>query len=177
MGSPFRYGWGYVSWQCSSPIRVRCSSVVSSECRGAPPQGRHTVMIASACVAGDRQKLHAYSCILYGARGKQSLRQAEDRRQSQRLLIDHQTARFHTLDFLREDRGELQPKNLRQLRQRCPHASVHPLYTSSREKGKKCTEWVGHEEGYLVSEMWRPARMQICNLLTLRRTPPKPICG
>src|SRR5215475_4339522 len=44
---------------------------------------------------------HARACA-QGARGKQSLRQAEERIQSQRLIIDYQTAVFHSLNFVRE---------------------------------------------------------------------------
>jgi hypothetical protein len=46
--------------------------------------------------------------------------QAEERRQSQGLLIHHQTAVFHTLHFLREDGRELYAKHLHQLRDRYP---------------------------------------------------------
>src|SRR6266567_1850031 len=67
---------------------------------------------------------HACSCMLSGARGKPSLRQAKDCIQSQGLLIDYHTARFHPLDFLREDGRELQPKHLRQLRHRDPHSTA-----------------------------------------------------
>src|SRR5437660_110258 len=82
-----------------------CSGVVLSTCTGVPTRGRHTVMLASACVAGgiapgDRQRLHACSHRLSKARRKQSLRQAENRRRSQWLIIDDQTARFHPPDFL-----------------------------------------------------------------------------
>jgi hypothetical protein len=68
---------------------------------------------------------YGYACACApGARGKQSLRQAEERRQSQGLLIDHHTARFHPLDFLREDGRELHSKYLRQLRHRYPDAAA-----------------------------------------------------
>src|SRR5712691_2227720 len=71
-------------------------------------RGRRTLMRTADCIAWgisprDRNILHACSRLRSGARGKQSLRQAEERRRSQRLLIDHHTAGFHALDFLWED--------------------------------------------------------------------------
>lgn len=61
-----------------------------------------------------------YACLLSNVRGQQSPGQAEERRQSQGLLIHHQTAVFHTLHFLREDGRELYAKHLHQLRDRYP---------------------------------------------------------
>jgi hypothetical protein len=55
---------------------------------------------------------------------KQLARQADHRIQSQRLLIHHQTACFHPLDFLREDGRELEPKNLHQLHDRYLHSAT-----------------------------------------------------
>src|SRR5262249_52867471 len=105
------------------------------------------------------------------------------------------TARFHTLDFLREDRGELHPKHLRQLGNRYPHSAAQfgdnkflrwlshgkgsfgsgvesnsrhrcAHYTCLREgKGENSQHGEGHEQGYFVTEMWRLARLQICNRL------------
>jgi len=161
-------------------------------------------MIASACMAGDRQKLHACSCKLYGTHGKKSPREAKERRRSQGLIINDQTTVFHPLDFLREDGGELQPKGLCQLRHRCPHSAAQfrynkflrwfrhgkgsfgsgvdrnsrhwcAHYTRLREaRGENSCDQEGYEEGQHITEMRRPAHLQTCNLLPLRRTPPKP---
>src|SRR5215470_4592477 len=46
------------------------------------------------------------------------------------------------------------------VRYRCAH------YTGLREgRGENSRNGEGHEEGYLVTAMWRPTRLQICNLL------------
>jgi hypothetical protein len=80
--------------------------------------------LAEGISPGHRQKLPVCSRMRSGGHGKQSARQAEDRRRSQGLIIDHQTTRFHPLDFLREDGRELQPKDLHQLRDRYPHSAA-----------------------------------------------------
>jgi len=62
------------------------------------------------------------------ANGRKLPRQAYNRIRSQRFVIDHQTAGFHPLDFLREDWRELSPKHLCQLRKRYPHFATQFRY-------------------------------------------------
>src|SRR5262249_36255138 len=85
----------------------------------------------------------------------------------------HSAAQFGHNEFLRwfrHGKGSFGSGVDSNIRHRCAH------YTRLREaRGENSQNGEGHEEGYLITKMWRPTRLQICDLLTLRRTPPKPI--
>src|SRR5262249_16297954 len=103
-------------------------------------QRRGVVSVQRRTYAGSPYS-HARACS-QGARGTPSPRQAEDRRRSQGLIINHQTALFHPLDFLWEDGRELPPKHLRQLRHSYAHSAAQFGYN-------EVLRWLRHWHGSL----------------------------